>query len=105
MRLVTEGRRGQPRHMADMTGRERDLEAVRGRIRQSVHGVRPEIVIFSLFAIGDYRGSSGLEAFNCVSNGLIENGIQHWIVRVSQSLNGLHQLTWPRDATNWLRWN
>ena len=105
MRLVAERAGRQPRHAADVAGRERDLEAVRARVRQPVHAVRPEIVILPLLAVGDHRRAGGLESLDGVPNGLIENGIQHRIVGVAQSLNGLHQLTWPRNATNWLRRN
>ena len=57
VRAVAERAGRQPRHPADVAGRERDLEAVRGRVRQPVHAVRPEVVVLPLLAVGDRPAS------------------------------------------------
>ena len=59
--LVAERAAGQPRHAAGMAGRERNLESVRGRVRQPVHAIGPEVVILPLLAVGDHRGARRLE--------------------------------------------
>ena len=59
--LVAERPGRQPRHPADVAGREGDLEAVRGRVRQPVHAVGPEVVVLPLLAVGDDRRAGGLE--------------------------------------------
>src|SRR5207302_7376843 len=52
--LVTKRAAGQPRHAARMTVRKRNLKSVGRRVRQAMHGVGEEVVILSLFAVGDH---------------------------------------------------
>ena len=59
---VTERAGSQSRHSASVAGSKRDGEALGGRVRHPMNTIGPEAVIFSLLAIGDYRGAGSLEA-------------------------------------------
>ena len=69
--LVAERPGRQPRHPADVAGRERDLEAVRGGVRQPVDAVGPEVVVLPLLAVGDDRRAGGLEPLDGVPDRLV----------------------------------
>ena len=74
--LVAERAGRQPRHPAGVAGRERDLEAVRGRVRQPVHAVGPEVVVLPLLAVGDDRRAGGLEPLDGVPDRLLVERVQ-----------------------------
>ena len=59
-----------------MAGRERDLEAVRGRVRQPVDAVRPEVVVLPLLAVGDDRRAGGLEPLDGVADRLVVERVE-----------------------------
>ena len=82
--LVAERAGRQPRHPADVAGRERDLEAVRGGVRQPVHAVRPEVVVLPLLAVGDDRRAGGLEPLDGVADRLVVERVQRRVGAVSR---------------------
>ena len=82
--LVAERAGRQPRHPAGVAGRERDLEAVRGRVRQPVDAVRPEVVVLPLLAVGDDRRAGGLEPRDGVADRLVVERVQRRVGAVSR---------------------
>jgi hypothetical protein len=104
MPLVTERAASQPQHPADVTGRERDLEAVRGRVRQPVHAICPEIVILSLLAVGDHRRARSLKPLDGVSDRFLIERIQ-CRVRAVSCRDRLDQLKRSWDTSDWLGWD
>ncbi len=83
--LVAERAGGQPRHPADVAGRERDLEAVRGGVRQPVDAVRPEVVVLPLLAVGDDRRAGGLEPRDRVADRLLVERVQRRVGAVGRA--------------------
>ena len=102
--LVTERAARQPRHPADVAGRERDLEAVRGRVRQPVDAVGPEVVVLPLLAVGDHRRAGGLEPLDGVPDRLVVERVQRR-VRAVRRRDRLDQPEGPRDAADRLGWD
>ena len=102
--LVTERATRQPQHSAGMPGREWDLEAIRRRVRQPVHAIRPEIVILLLLAVGDHRRACGLESLDGVSDCLLIERIQ-CRVRAVSCRERLDQPKRPRNTPDWLGWD
>src|SRR6266853_1277357 len=54
-----------------MTVRERNHKAIRCRVRKSMHAVRADIVMLSMFAIGHDGRACACKAFHGVSNGSV----------------------------------
>src|SRR5688572_3809515 len=59
--LIAKGPCRQPRHAASMARRKGDLKAFRICIGKPMNAVGPEVVVFPLLAVGDYRRTGGLE--------------------------------------------
>lgn len=104
MPFVTEWAARQPRHPASMDRRERNFEGHPGPCSAVVHAVRPEIVIFSLLAVGDYRRTSSLEPLDGVADRLFAERLQHWVCAVSCG-DRLDQRKRSWDTPDWLCWN
>ena len=102
--LVAERPGRQPRHPADVAGRERDLEAVRGRVRQPVDAVGPEVVVLPLLAVGDDRRAGGLEPLDGVPDRLLVERVQRR-VRAVRRRDRLDQPQGPRDTADRLGWD
>ena len=64
--FVSERPGRQPRHVADMAGGKWNFETIRRGVGKSVHAIGPEIVIFSLLAIGNYGRACRFEALDGV---------------------------------------
>src|ERR1700688_767992 len=73
---ITERARGKSRHPAYMAARKRNLETVGSGVGQAMNRIGPEVVVFSLLAVGDYRRTGCLELPNRVSDGGIIERIQ-----------------------------
>ena len=91
VRLVAERPAGEPRHAADVAGRERDLEAVGGGVRQPVDAVGPEVVVLPLLAVGDDRRAGCLEPRDGVPDRLVVERVQRR-VRAVRRRDRLDQL-------------
>ena len=102
--VVTKWAGSEPRHPADMTGRERDLEAVRVHVRQSVHAIRPEVMVLSLLAVRDHRRGGGLKPLNGIPNRLVIKRVQLWVGAVA-CRNSLDQPKGPRNASDRFCWD
>jgi len=68
IKFVAKRPRCQSRHSPHVASGERNLEAIRRCVFQSMHGIRPEIMIFALLAIGDDWGTCRLKFLDCVAN-------------------------------------
>src|SRR5580698_2199632 len=85
-----------------MAGRERNLEAVGRGVGQAVYGVRPEVVILLLFAVGDHWRARRLEPLDRVSNSFLVERFESRVHGVSLR-DRVEQTARPRDAPNGLR--
>jgi hypothetical protein len=84
-----------------MTVRERDYEAIWGRVRKPVDAVRTEIVILPLFAVRHDRRPRGFKPFNGVSNGIFIERSEAGILTIAPC-DSLDQLNGSWDAADWL---
>ena len=82
-----------------MTSAERNLEAIRGCIVQSMHGIGPEVLILALFTVAE-RGTGGLELSNRIPDRFVIDGIQLRILEVSGLGNRCKQFQRSRNASN-----
>src|SRR3954469_21893654 len=94
----------QAQHAARVTGREWNLESVRRCIGQSMHAVGPEIVVLSLFAVGDHGRAGRFEALNAVANRRVKERRQCRVRDISCG-DRLDQFKRSWDATDGLGWN
>jgi hypothetical protein len=74
--VVPKGPAGQPQHPSHVTSGEWNLEAVRGRVRQPLHAIRPEVVVLALLSIANDWRSGRLELLDCVANGALVQRVQ-----------------------------
>ena len=102
--LVAERSRRQPRHAAGVSGGERNPEAVRSGVGKAVHGVRPEVVILPLFAVGDDRRACRFEPLDRVADRVLVESIEARIVAVPLR-HGLDQRGRPGQASDGFCWN
>ncbi len=58
---------GQTKHAADMPCRKRYLEAIWGRVRQPLHGIRPKVMIFALLAVRNDGRSRRLKTLDRIA--------------------------------------
>jgi len=63
---------GEAGHAAGVPCRERNFEAVGVGVGKPVNGVRPKVVVFALFAIGDDGRPRRLEAGDGVADGILK---------------------------------
>jgi hypothetical protein len=87
-----------------MTVRKRDLETVRGRVRKPVDAVRSEIVMLSLFAVGDDRRAGGFEPLDSVPDRFFVEWSEVRILTVA-SCDSLDEMEGSWDTANWLGGN
>src|SRR5258708_33065253 len=100
---VTERGACEPGQAARVAVCERDFEAIRGDVRKPMHGVRREIVIFPLFAIGNDGGTGGFKPLNRLSNRIFIEGEQVGILAVAFG-DPLDQIKRSRATADWLGW-
>src|ERR1700682_3110666 len=100
---VTKRTGDESRPVAGVTN-ERKLEPVGSEVRKFFYAIRPEVMKFSLFAVGNDGRAGGLASLNCVADGFLIKGIQLRIVAV-HLLKGLDQLKRPGNTANRLGGN
>jgi hypothetical protein len=66
----------QPWHVADMAGGKGNFETIRRGVGKSVYAIGPEIVIFSLLAVGNYGRTCRFETLDGVPNSFLIERIQ-----------------------------
>src|SRR5260370_28772957 len=80
-----------------MTVRERNHEASLCRVRKSMHAVRAEIVMLSLFTIGHDGRACAFKAFNGVSNGSVIERSEFGVLTVC-GFDSLNQVNGSGDT-------
>src|SRR5688572_12817649 len=87
-----------------MPRRKRNLEAIGGHVRQTVHAIGPEVVILPLLAIADDRRAGRLETDHSVPDSVFVQRLERWIKPIYLSYR-VDKFARSGNAANRLCWN